>query len=45
MSAPSPVEQYRKQQEEADRLVMLKKSQHHPFINGLLKFIFGSEKS
>lgn len=45
MNAPSPAEQYRKQQEEADRLAMLRKSEQHPFINSLLKFIFGSDKS
>lgn len=45
MNAPSPAEQYRKQQEEADRQrEMLEKAKGFPFIGALLSHLFGSNK-
>ncbi len=40
MNAPSPAEQYRKQQEEADRQKLLEQTKDFTFINQMLR-VFG----
>jgi len=39
MNAPSPAEQYRKQQEEADRQKILEQTKDFTFINQMLRAI------
>lgn len=45
MNAPSPAEQYRKQQEEADRQKLLEQTKDFTFINQMLRaFGLGERK-
>jgi hypothetical protein len=45
MNKQQQAAQYQKQQKESDQQKLLEKSEGLPFINGLLKHIFGSAKS
>lgn len=44
MNAPTPAEQYRKQQEELERQRQIERTQDYPFINQMLRMLGMQER-